>query len=215
MKAVYTYWNNNGNKPYMNFSSKETFIEMATESIRLANNIFDSVTIYTDDIGYSFINGLFDNVNIEIIDFGKFRTSFWNYPKLVTYSIQTEPFVHLDFDFLLKEISDDILEADIISEKIRGRLIPHKDALFLNDEIWLSTNQIICSGCLGGNNLDVFKELKYHADKYVNNYDLIVNFNTLVAIEEVYLTYLSIKYNLKVKTLNTKYYTHHQSIHYK
>lgn len=216
MKIVYTYSTSNGLKPNMNFSNKETFIEMGQESIRLAKEHFgdENVYIYTDKVSYEFIKDVFD-VKYEIVDFGRYRISFWNYPKLVTYSLQTEPFIHIDFDFLISEkISDNVLNSDIITEKIRGRNIPKLHCSFIDSDIWLKTPNIICSGLIGGNNLQIWKELKEYADTIVNRYDIIIHFNSLVGIEEVYVTYLQQKYNLKIAALDTEY-IHYQSVFYK
>jgi hypothetical protein len=211
MKAIYTYYN--FGKDQMNFSSYSNFIDIGKKSIDSAKQKFSNVTIYTNDLS---ISDIFDDVNVEKVDFGTFRPVFWNYPKLVSYSLQDSPFVHIDFDFILKdELSTEQLQSDIICENVRGRTILRNNIKFLSDEIAYSTPHIICSGFLGGNNTDVFKELKLNADTIVNDYDLLVSFDTLVGIEEIYLTYLIKKYNLSLKQLTKDQYIHYQNTMFK
>jgi hypothetical protein len=201
----------------MNFSSKDSFLYMANKSLMYVKHHYgkENIYIYTDKSGENFVKENFD-VNVEIVNFDIFRPAYWNYPKIVTFSLQTSPFIHLDFDFhLYKKPLDDILMSDIITEKRRARVIPKSHCPFVRDDIWESTTELICSGLVGGNNIKVFKELKKYADLVVNKYDHIINFNSLIGIEEVYLTYLCNINNLSIRSLEPDSYKHYQSIYFK
>jgi hypothetical protein len=86
----------------------------ALKSIHKATGI--APTVYTDQLGASIFSEIYPQANIEVLFnsiFSDVNTEFWAYPKLLTYSYQSEPFVHFDLDLeitsspvpLLKEYS--------------------------------------------------------------------------------------------------------------
>jgi GR25 family glycosyltransferase involved in LPS biosynthesis len=109
---------------------------------------------------------------------------FWAYPKIVTYSQQNEPFIHIDLDALLWEKpSDEILNAPMVFQHkelfsihkgYNQPLSKHKE--FGNKAIKLSNiDYAYCCGFAGGNDIGFFKELRQKVDLYLNT----SNFNRL------------------------------------
>ena len=208
-RAVYTYWTNNGSKYVCGFPTEQHFESIFNQSLYNSNQFFDEVVVYTDEKGAEKLEELQIDCQKVIIDYSEydFDTRFWNFPKLITYSLQTVPFVHIDIDLILKE--NPLLDCDIVSEMNRGAVILSSDYKFLGKEIYSEYDPLlICSGLLGGNNVDVFKELYEIASEKVkleNTINLNVTFNKLVAIEEIILTILKNRQGLNVQYLNTEF----------
>lgn len=212
MKAIYTYWTQDGSNMLCRFPSIATFNKMAKITVEQSLNIFDEVQIYTDVEGKAHLLSIgLDESLITLVDYSQydFDPRFWNYPKLISYSLQNSPFIHLDFDAILYKIPD---PADIITEKRRSSDLQKRWNSF--DLVTEVPDELICSGIVGGHNTDVFKDLLDKCEESVsvayNAHRQVSNPMDLIEIEEVVLTDLSIKRGLLVQDCGYENYIHLQ-----
>lgn len=203
-KIVYTYWTNKGVDFKLGFLNKEIMLHVFNKSIEQSKKLVNKVVVYCDKEGYEFLK---DKLQVEfyVVDYSfyEFDTRYWNFPKLITYNLQNEPFLHVDIDALVYDFDK---TASIVSECRRGVLFDRgiypsnedKKDLLSNFNGWLT-----CSGILGGINIIVFKKLFKEVEETVKNKDNYTIFPiTRMIIEEVVISCLIKKYNLKVKYLN-------------
>ena len=191
------------------------FTKMAELSVFSANKVGVPVELYTDMQGIEYFKTTkckFDS--IHIVDFAQFgiTTGYWNFGKLFTYSIQTEPFLHIDFDVYLHPGFVIPKDADIITEMLREYSFVQgfKDIAIFNTNV--IPEKLICSGLLGGYNLKIWKELFEHAKRVcknpIPNQDKAMSY--LVGVEEYNLSLLADFYRIRPTELNKHYYSHFQ-----
>ena len=122
-KAVFSFWSapfrNSLWKSFSGFPSKEDFKNSFELAIICAKKSFPTVQLVTDSEGYEILvteMGLpFDTVSLALDGLHEVPSDLWALGKLVAYSIQTEPFVHIDYDFFLgKKVSEWFYNAPII-----------------------------------------------------------------------------------------------------
>jgi hypothetical protein len=119
MKAVFSF----RSKPFAEscdrrmagFYSDHYFIVSFKLAIHCAKKSFDRVELYTDKAGYDLLirdnQLLFDKVHVVLDDLDDLPSDLWMAGKLYTYSLQDEPFIHLDYDlFLLEPIPQAFLD---------------------------------------------------------------------------------------------------------
>jgi hypothetical protein len=104
MIAVYTFWAKPFNQPGYRSNAGYLDIEMFYSSwilsVMKAKEYFDKVILYTDTEGAKLLSKIdlpFDELNITL-DNLDLDTELWVIPKIITYSLQTEPFLHIDYD---------------------------------------------------------------------------------------------------------------------
>lgn len=210
-KLIYTYWTNSGTNFTCGFPTEELFISFLTKSVQQSKLFFESVQIYTDQHGYDKLKNKIEAIYV-VVDYSiyNFDERFWNFPKLVTYNLQQAPFIHIDCDVILFEKPNG-LDADIITEKERGSVILSKDVYPLLPEYINKHVSIVCSGLLGGNNINIFKELFSIASEAILDKEFnSVKFNNLVAIEEIVITHLIKKDSIIFEQINQDYFVHFQ-----
>lgn len=204
MNIVYTYWTNEGTNYINGYYNEDLFKKLFMLSVNSLNKY--NITIYTDQHGFNYLKTFLpEYVRYELVDYSQyeFNKKFWNFPKLITYSLQNEAFIHVDYDlFFLKE--PNFTKCDIITEKTRYHYIFKTFADRLKLPIDKFPLNIVCSGLIGGTNTDIFKELFNIAKKAVIT-EIDVHFNHLVSIEEIMLTSLINSSNLKVYEVEEKF----------
>ncbi len=93
-------------------------------SFLLVRDVYDNVDLYTDSIGYVLAKRLklpYNNIYLDD-DINKFSGKTFSVPKLITFSKQTDPFLHIDHDtFIFKHLGK-------INEKI---VVAHPDVSIL------------------------------------------------------------------------------------
>jgi hypothetical protein len=113
MKAVYTLWSRP--KPFKLFDAERWAL-----STHHARRLFGSISIVTDSPGASRLEELgieFDQVDLSLDSVEGISPDFWAAGKVVTYSLQQDPFFHLDDDvFLFGHLPDRILGADLFAQ---------------------------------------------------------------------------------------------------
>jgi hypothetical protein len=181
-------------------------LQLAKMSVR------ESLLNYIDVVCYCDNPDLFEGFGFtEIIkvDYNGFNLGYDNIPKLISYSMQNEPFIHIDFDCI---VFDKIFtNLDIVCEKIRmynDLEIPNLPSMW--DGIKSKQYKgVLCSGIFGGNNTDLFKNLLDEALKYHDPNKENVSLGNKMVIEELLATKLIIEDNLDVFDCT------HQGISYK
>lgn len=217
MRAVFTYYTDNGNKLAQNWPKFSLFAHYFYLSVLSAVKYFDEVVIYTD--APNIVYNLFSDeqeIKVLTLDYNKqsrFKKGFWNFPKLVTYFLEAsrnEPFLHIDNDFILNEKPKN-LDAPIVCEATRYSFEPtwkfRELGIEPKDHNIKTAQKILCSGVLGGNNLEAFKTLMAKAEQVqahvLENKLSTVRYAHLYIMEEYLLT--GIVGIESVKTIDCKY----------
>jgi len=205
-KIVYTYWTNGGIDYKLGFLNTENMLHVFNKSIEASYNLVDTVVVYCDQKGFDFLQGKVD-ADFVVVDYSQytFDSRYWNFPKLITYKLQTEPFLHVDIDAIVYNFDK---TASVVSEFKRGVAydtgiypsLEDKSELFTHFKGWLT-----CSGILGGNNLSLFQELFNEVKETVKNEEgYIIYPHTRMIVEEVVISSLINKNNITVSYLNKK-----------
>lgn len=198
MRAVFTYYTHNEKKINQNWLNFESFAKYFYLSVVAAARFFSEVIIYTDSP--KIVKSIFkDNEQIQIItiDFNekiKFPPSLWNIPKLISYNIEAQAgnkFIHIDNDLILHEKPKNLDKAVFCEMKRHSTVrASHFNEIGISNLV--NSQEIICSGILGGNDTAAFIELYNRAEKtlqYINsNPTGLIRFVHLFIIEEFQLT---------------------------
>jgi hypothetical protein len=106
MNAVYTYYDQPDMLSYSGCSNSKDLARMMALSIEYSRKQFKKIKLVTTKFGKEILVDKFklnfDDVNTSLDEVCKYLPkSLWAYPKLYAYSIQDEPFVHIDNDVIL------------------------------------------------------------------------------------------------------------------
>ena len=194
MRAVWSFWS----KPFHQWKGRiwqtpSHHLMAWGLSLRLARRHFAETALVTDTAGKELLVdrlGLsFDHVSCELDCLRHADAGWWALGKLVAYSLQQEPFIHLDTDvFLWKPLPATLLSAPVIAQCPERHFVANQwcsptqiEALFARfgltlpaewewfratDATWFREENC---GILGGNRLDF---LHYYARMAV---DLALN----------------------------------------
>lgn len=101
-----------------NWERTEYMLAVAKASLEYVRQHYGNPTIYTDILGVSVFEKIAPFANcIPVYDnvFHKVKPHLWAYAKLVTYSLQKEPYLHFDLDFWFrKPITEQQLSCDVL-----------------------------------------------------------------------------------------------------
>ena len=196
MKIVHSFWS----KPFANQLGEEKhyggwrqlkyhYISWVLSCLTFKDQ-YDHVELVTDEAGKKLlIDQLqlpYTSVKVTLDRLNNYPESLWAIGKLHAYSLQNEPFVHVDGDVFIWQRFEPYLEkAELIGQhvdRIEGHyefgvqqlqefgidLPPECDADFKKQKAFNATN----AGILGGNNTDFFKEYAersfWFIDKHLN-----------------------------------------------
>jgi hypothetical protein len=178
MKAVQSFWINDDNISRLH-NIKGGWIDARYHlmswclSCLLLKKHFNHVELVTDNHGKSILIDLlklpYDSVKVDLENQKEDIKRMWVMGKLFTYSIQNEPFVHVDGDaFMFKKPSEDFLNSPLFSQNLEINFTLYKDCLdacvasgielpsFLEKT---SENLIAANaGVIGGQNIKFFKD---------------------------------------------------------
>jgi hypothetical protein len=148
----------------------------------LARHHFDTTALHTDDAGAALLVrhlGLeFDEVIISLNDLDGADPDWWMQGKILTYSQQREPFVHIDSDvYLFKPLPQRLITAPVLAQNpepihpadpcydvegceiaIRARGDGHIPAEWSWYRTFVPEQRAACTGIFGGNRLDFIRE---------------------------------------------------------
>lgn len=187
MKITQTLWT--GQKDLLKdgfgwIDSEHHLTAWALSCIKL-REFYDDVVLYTDSQGKKILGDCLHLPYTEIkvvYDKLKCRQAHWAYPKIMTYSLQDGPFLHVDGDVILTHpISEDIMEAGLIAQNKeiisdyytgmvndivkRGTVFPS----YLKKDIDEKTFGSYNAGVIGGSDIDFIKRYCNEADKIIRD----------------------------------------------
>lgn len=127
MKAIYSYWDTTGNltKSAGNWLNPQFMFYSLVHSAKKSKEIFGRVEMITTTKCKPIFDKLeiFDAVGTELDEISHYPRSLWALGKIKAYSIQTEPFIHIDNDLQLEDAS--VLELsknyDFIVQELEDR----------------------------------------------------------------------------------------------
>jgi hypothetical protein len=178
MKAVQSFWINDTNIDQLH-NIKGGWIDARYHlmswclSCLLLKKHFNHVELVTDNYGKTILIDLlklpYDTVRNDLEEQKEDINNMWVMGKLFTYSIQDEPFIHVDGDaFIFKKPSHDFLKSPLFSQNLEIDFPLYKDCLdaclksgielpsFLKGD--LEKPVAANAGLIGGQNFEFFKE---------------------------------------------------------
>lgn len=218
MKIIQSFWstpylqNNSKNKEY-NWYDKKIFLYSQAISLNRLVKLGYEVEFYTDTYGQKlfgeYLNLPFHKI-YAILDDDTDNT-LWTKGKIKTYSVQTEPFVHIDSDVLLGKKLDipnitnyiygqSYYCRDKIKEKLKNTdNLP--EFMILPEYMSEKNKNSICMGIFATDNLNLIKEhaelyFKYEKEWVVKDENKVYR-NTI--LEEYLITLLASKHNVSIK----------------
>ncbi len=132
MKAIYSYWDTgDGLKSATNWYSTEFMLSFMVVSVLNTKKNFSKIEMITDSKSKIWIEKLnlpFDKISTELDEIdGKYSKNSWAVGKIKAYSIQNEPFIHIDLDVILfNGLSKSLLSKDVIIQNYE----------YLKNDIW-------------------------------------------------------------------------------
>jgi hypothetical protein len=174
---------------------------------------FYDVELYTDKLGYKYLVEIlelpYSKVHVVLDELNHYQSNLWALPKIKAYSLQKEPFLHVDGDvFIWEPFSEDLLNQRLITQNLEvttnyyqtmwSAISPNLS--YLPDEMLpyhKGEERFACNmGIIGGTDLDFFEEYTQKSFEFVDRnlesvpVDTMMNFN--VFFEQV-LFYLMAK----------------------
>lgn len=192
MKIIQTFWTQPGLKANW-IDPVYHYMSWALSCLQL-REFYDEVELYTDDLGYKLLVEQFElpytRVHLTLNDF-QYPSYLWSAPKLKTYSLQEEPFLHVDGDvFLYKAISEDFVSNnDIVFQNLEidedygfyADILKDYFAIKCQEGYsdWLgsiSLDRIAAfnAGIMGGRNVSFFKEYTSAAFSFLQQQEQII-----------------------------------------
>jgi hypothetical protein len=224
MKIIQSFWSGNQkdkNNSYGWLEPKYNWTSWILSCNQLVK-YYDQVELYTDDFGFEIlINKLqlpYTKVHVVLNELDVYSKDLWAIAKIKVYSLQNEPFIHVDGDvFIWDKFPDDLISSDLITQNLEpttfyyrrmwGQIFPKLKYLpkelipFHNAETGLCANM----GIIGGNDLVFIKEFAKKAfefvDKNISIVDEINLFNFNIFFEQVLFFELSVLESKKVSFL--------------
>ncbi len=233
MKIIHSYWS----KPNL-IQHKESqnlggwthrafnYMSWALSCLKF-KEFYPNIELVTDQKGKELLIDQLElpytSVKVVLDDLNDYSPHVWAIGKIYAYSIQEEPFIHVDNDvYIWKRFSERIEKANLVAQH-REENYKHNDDFFndvqKNFEYIPSVIQSfrkkdtdikeVNAGILGGHNLDFYKKYTQKAFEFVDkNHDFIKNlkhkgmFNTIF---EQYLYYcMASENNLDIEYLITE-----------
>lgn len=109
------------------YNTVEAMMESIVVSSNVAKKHYSEIHFYTDKLGYEWITPYLDQLPFTKIEVCLDKCNwvpdgFWSYVKVYVYSLQKEPFIHIDNDvFLWDKIPSNFIESnDFIFERLEN-----------------------------------------------------------------------------------------------
>ncbi len=234
MKIIQTFWtgrqvNNVSLDIKAGWLSPEYHWMSWALSCLLLRKLYSRVELYTDEIGKVILIDIlklpYTDVHIIFDESFKIHPELFSLAKIRTYSLQEEPFIHVDGDlFIWKPLPDALLNAGLLSSNLEVNLFFNREILddvekhFVNIPGHLkgvNSNENIFSsnaGIVGGSNHAFIKEYCDCAFQFVEsnqaNLSKIKVSNLNFLIEQVSLFYLA-----KERGVSTSYFMDEPVVH--
>ena len=183
MKIVHTFWSRNITdinellQHKAGWLTSEHHYMSWTLSCLLARKWYDEVELITDPLGKELLVDKmqlpYTNVRVIIDDkMDEFHEDFWALSKVVAYSLQDKPFLHIDGDvFLFKKLDDSLQSKGLIAQNVERNFKLYEGAIksvmdnfsyipsYISDDFnqntgWSASN----AGILGGNDIEFIQK---------------------------------------------------------
>lgn len=176
MKAVYSFWDTTGEvlKNATNWFHPKFHLYSWVVSVHNTKRHFNQVELVTNSVCSELFNQLelpFTKMTFELDEINDLDKRLWCAGKIKTYSIQEEPFIHIDNDVILfKPLPDELLSAPFGGQSFEGAQFNwfnthYKPYLDILDEImvskpnnWGRIKEALNMGIYIVNDLEVNKE---------------------------------------------------------
>ncbi|MCB0352637.1 MAG: hypothetical protein KDD64_03905 [Bdellovibrionales bacterium] len=143
MRFIHSFWFKpiieNPEKSWAGFSKPEYFWYCWALSLLTVRRHYQSAELYTDSHGMRFIQKLrlpYDNIHVVFDSLEDLRPEFWAYPKLLVFSLQQQPFLHLDTDvFLWKPLPDRLFQCEVFGQNFELQPAQHQFYRSLLEEL--------------------------------------------------------------------------------
>lgn len=198
MKIIQSYWSH----PDLSTRNQREFIKLNLNkymtfalSVLRAKKFYENVELYTDKVGKNLLIDLLElpytKVHICLDDlterYGEYN-HIWALGKIYTYSLQDEPFFHVDNDAFICKPLTDFHNAPLVAQSFEMDNGHHKYNLrklkrqlaffpeFLNtDSEMLKDGSQYNAGIIGGNDLDFFKNFCRESFQFIDKNLHILN----------------------------------------
>lgn len=231
MKIIQTFWTTDKNKnPFDNnggFLSPVAHWMMWGLSCAKFKEFYKNVTLYTDELGKQVFEALgLPYTKIIVSHEDGFMQSvdpkLWAFAKIYTYSLQNEPFLHVDGDVVVwDKLPRKIEQAQLATQCLEYNWPIYKECVndfkkITKQEMpeWLQWGTASPSGynmgIFGGKDIDFIQSYCKHAIDFYINYNaelsslIKINRNTNVLPEQYLLYAMASKYGKNVSMLSEK-----------
>lgn len=169
---------------------------------------YNKVILYTDKVGKKLlIDDLklpYDDVFITMDDIDSYSHKLWAIGKILTYSMQNEPFLHVDGDvFIWEKFSYELEESNLVIQNNEidfpyyGLIIEEIEKCFtyIPESIVQSRNKsktikVANAGIIGGTDIDFFHQYTAEAFKFVSENMASLELINLGLFNTIYEQYL-------------------------
>lgn len=188
-------------------------------SCLLLRRLYDRVELYTDEIGKRVLVDIlqlpYTDVHVVFDDSFVIHPKLFSLAKIRTYSLQEEPFIHVDGDlFLWNPLPENIMNAGLIASNPEVNLYFNKEVLVEMEEHFqyipshlkdIHMQEHIFSsnaGIFGGSNIPFIKKYCSKAKQIIkeneNSLEKVNIGHTNMLIEQISLFYLAARENIKI-----------------
>jgi hypothetical protein len=147
---------------------------------------YDNVTLYADTnaakILIDYLHLPYSEVVCKLDELNDYHPQLWALPKIFTYSLQNEPFLHVDGDvFIWKKFEDSLLTGKLIAQNLEmGTDLYEKIMESLESSLTYFPTEILedrkknnpiyayNAGIFGGADIDFFKKYTHKAFEFVD-----------------------------------------------
>ena len=195
MNIIQTFYSYTDGDPLFDnagfLSAEFNWLSIALSCVLLKQH-FGKVTLYCNHKVRILVEELhipYTNI-VEIPDFMENYEGYnlWALPKVYTYSMQREPFLHVDCDwFMFEKLSDDFLSSDLFAQNIEyddqfynrkcierfihaGGVVPQ----CVNAELSAPICRVANAGILGGNDIDFIKRYVNQVYSFIKKNDRVL-----------------------------------------
>jgi hypothetical protein len=190
-KAVFSYYNKAGVSNTSGFLTFQDMLASTCLAVLTAKKHFPKVTFVTHDFGLRVFRDILKlpvDFTTELNQMDGVSDFWWAYGKVIAYSSQNEPFVHIDNDaYLFSGLPKRMLEAELVFQSKEFMDKPGygwynilkpcwREAVVKPKQIVNITDYAYNCGIAGGNNFEFFKEHQKCSAEYIfspENQDLL------------------------------------------
>ncbi len=231
MKICQTLWCNDKDllKDTFGWYSPQHHLMAWAYSCLKLRAFYPQVELYTDSQGAEYlidiINLPYTECHIEYDDL-RYNPSLWALPKVLTYSKQKEPFIHVDGDvFIWDKFRDTLVNSRLIAQNLEVGTSCYKRLFepilknltyvpdIFRENLFAMQPKAYNAGILGGNDLDLLQEYSKESIKFVDmNMNCHSNHNINMIFEQLLLYSIAQKHDVRAtcyydKVFNDNAYT--------